>query len=608
MKKHLLAKLTAVMLSGLIVCSTSTALTADAAATLSTPKITGLQVTEDGILMEWKPVAGANGYRLYYKNSAGEWRRFKDTTQTSYTDGGVAIGRTETYTIRTLDANGNPNSDYKADGWSIVYKPLAPDIRSLRNTGDGIELSWNRIKGVSKYRVFFRNSAGNWSGLGNTASTTFTDTKVQSGRSETYTVRGINDSGDFVTPYNPTGWTTVYLGTPKITSTKSVSDGIKINWTPVNGAYGYRVFYKNSKGGWSGMANVTSANYVDKKVNSGSTYTYTVRCVDKNGGFTSGYDAAGVKGTFISVPQITGMSSTENGVKISWSASKGAYGYRVFRKNSSGNWAGLVSVTSTSYTDSDAISGKSYTYTVRCVDKNGSFISDYNPNGKTITYTAAPDFTLKSKLGGVSIRWSPVAGAEKYRVFYLNKNGNWAKLADTANCSYLDKKVSDGSTYTYTVRCVTADGSKYTSPYITEGKKIKFTNPEKDFTYKEKQAAAVAKEILSSVPDDASDEEKIRYAANAVAYYSSKATYTSEGSDYATPYGVFVKGEYTCAGSTRALGLLLDYMGYDWKHANENMWTHQWCIIYLNGKTAWADGQIGMFGYGDYPYVELLNG
>lgn len=605
MKKFFAAKLTAALLSGLIVCSASAALTADAAAPLGTPQITGLQITEDGILMKWNPVAGAKGYRLYYKNSAGEWRRFKDTAQTSYTDGGVAVGRTETYTIRTLDADGNPNSDYNPGGWSVVYKPLAPSVRSLRNTNEGIELSWNRIKGVGKYRVFFRNSAGNWSGLGNTTSTSFTDTKVQSGRSETYTVRGISDSGDFITPYNTTGWTTVYLGTPKITSARSVGNGVKISWNPVKGAYGYRVFYKNGKGGWSGMANVTSPSYVDKEVNSGSTYTYTVRCIDKNGSFTSGYDTTGVKGTYIAVPKITGLSSTENGVKISWSASKGAYGYRVFYKNSKGSWSGLANVTSTSFTDSDVKSGRSYTYTVRCIDRNGNFISDYDANGKSVTYTAAPDFTLKSKLGGVSIRWNKIDGAEKYRIFYLNKNGSWVKLADTENCSYLDKDVRNGGSYTYTVRCISADGKQYTSPFITAGKKIKYINPETGFTDKEKQAAAVAKEIISNIPADATDEEKIQYAASAAAHYSSQATYTSEGTDYATPYGVFVKGEYTCAGSTRALGLLLDYLGYDWKHANEGLWTHQWCIVYVNGEKAWADGQIGMCGYGEYPFAEL---
>ena len=62
------------------------------------------------------------------------------------------------------------------------------------------------------------------------------------------------------------------------------------------------------------------------------------------------------------------------------------------------------------------------------------------------------------------------------------------------------------------------------------------------------------------------------YAANnpdVVAVYG-----TDADKYYRSPYGVFVAGVYTCAGSTRALGRVLDYMGYSWQHVNENKWVH----------------------------------
>ena len=67
---------------------------------------------------------------------------------------------------------------------------------------------------------------------------------------------------------------------------------------------------------------------------------------------------------------------------------------------------------------------------------------------------------------------------------------------------------------------------------------------------------------------------------------------------YRTPYGVFVAGVYTCAGSTRALGRVLDYMGYTWTHTNENQWSHQWCVLTMDGQTGFADGMGGFAGYG----------
>lgn len=86
--------------------------------------------------------------------------------------------------------------------------------------------------------------------------------------------------------------------------------------------------------------------------------------------------------------------------------------------------------------------------------------------------------------------------------------------------------------------------------------------------------------------------------------FSSNATYTTDDPDYQSPYGVFVKGVYTCAGSTRALGLVLTCMGYEWEHVNEGEWSHQWCRLTMDGQTGYADGQVGLVGYGVHPVAQ----
>ena len=73
---------------------------------LPAPQITGLANTTGGIKISWNKVDGAYGYRLYYKPVSGGWKRFKDTTATSFTDSGVVPNKTETYTIRCIDKNG----------------------------------------------------------------------------------------------------------------------------------------------------------------------------------------------------------------------------------------------------------------------------------------------------------------------------------------------------------------------------------------------------------------------------------------------------------------------------------------------------------------------
>lgn len=117
---------------------------------------------------------------------------------------------------------------------------------------------------------------------------------------------------------------------------------------------------------------------------------------------------------------------------------------------------------------------------------------------------------------------------------------------------------------------------------------------------KDAQALVVARQIASVIPTGYMDLERVSIAAQIVSYYCSFCSYTMDGSDYRTPFGVFVKGEFSCAGATRALGLVLECMGYQWTHVNENQYGHQWCSLYMDGQISWADGQIGMAGYGEH--------
>lgn len=122
-------------------------------------------------------------------------------------------------------------------------------------------------------------------------------------------------------------------------------------------------------------------------------------------------------------------------------------------------------------------------------------------------------------------------------------------------------------------------------------------------TAEEKAAAAlvVAKEIaeVSKTDDTLHTLENAAYIVSAF-YYS--GVHVESGSDYSTAYGVFVKGESSCAGATRGLGMVLECMGYDWTHVNENQWSHQWCEVTIDGTTYYADGQVGIVGVAPHPF------
>ena len=258
------------------------------------PTISKLENTSGGIKLSWNKIAGVYGYRLYYKTSSGGWKRFKDTTATSFTDSGVSPNRTETYTIRCIDKNGKTISGFNSKGWSKKYTPVAPTISKLENTSGGIKLSWNKIAGVYGYRLYYKTSSGGWKRFKDTTATSFTDSGVSPNRTETYTIRCIDKNGNTVSGYNSKGWSKKYAPVaPKITKLTNTSKGVSVTWGKVAGVYGYRLYRKYAGGSWTKVKDTTSTSFTDSGAKKGKKVTYTLRCIDKNGKTISGYNATG---------------------------------------------------------------------------------------------------------------------------------------------------------------------------------------------------------------------------------------------------------------------------------------------------------------------------
>ena len=261
---------------------------------LPAPQITGLANTTGGIKISWNKVDGAYGYRLYYKPASGGWKRFKDTTATSFTDSGVVPNKTETYTIRCIDKNGKTVSGFNSKGWSKKYTPVAPTISKLDNTSGGIKLTWNKIAGVYGYRLYYKTSSGGWKRFKDTTATSFTDSGVSPNRTETYTIRCIDKNGKTVSGFNSKGWSKKYTAaTPKITKLTNTSKGVSVTWNKIAGVYGYRLYRKYDGGSWTKVKDTTSTSFTDSGAKKGKKVTYTVRCIDRKGKTVSGFNSKG---------------------------------------------------------------------------------------------------------------------------------------------------------------------------------------------------------------------------------------------------------------------------------------------------------------------------
>ena len=257
-------------------------------------------------------------------------------------------------------------------------------------------------------------------------------------------------------------WTAA-VDTPVLKAASNTTAGINVSWNKVDGAQKYYVYRKTSGTSWSRIAEVTSISYVDKTAKSGSTYTYTVRAVNK--GVAGGYDKNGKSIKRLADTKVTSVTNVTSGITVKWSRVAGAAGYYVYRKTSTGSWSRIAELKGTStlgYTDTKASAGVTYIYTVR--PYSGNVKGDWSSTG-TLKRLADPTVTsISNATAGISINWNKSSGASGYIVYRKTGSGAWGRIADIksgSTTSYVDKSAKSNTTYTYTVRA-------YNSKYMSE--------------------------------------------------------------------------------------------------------------------------------------------
>ena len=460
-----------------------------ARASLATPKISKAESVYGGVKLTWNKVSGAAKYRVYYKGRKG-WTRMVDTTSTSYIDKDVSSGKNYTYTVRCISADGKSfTSGYDSKGTTVKYI-AAPEISKLENVNGGVKITWNKVNGASKYRIYHKNSS-DWFRVSDTTSNSIVDKSVGMG-TYTYTVRCISDDGkSFESGFNPKGLSIRYNQAPKILETNVVNGGIKVIWESENNT-NYRLYCKTEGKGWTKVCDNKTGVVTHKNLQPNKTYTYTVRAISSDAKkYLSGYDPVGMSAKYVATPKISKTEVTYDGVKLTWNKVAGAEKYRVYYKDGEG-WNKLADTTGNSYLDMGLVSRElsikdnsvngQYIYTVRCISSNGkAFQSGYDTKGsKANLGNECPEIVrVDSMHGGITVSWTDVCeDNSKYRI-YVKEKGSWKKLADTTNNYYTHKNVKAGQTYTYTVRCVSKNGKKFTSIYNPSGVTFKYKTTDK---------------------------------------------------------------------------------------------------------------------------------
>ena len=433
------------------------------------PAVTGLTMGTDGVHVNWGVVRYAAKYKVYYKSS-GTWVAAGTTASCSFYVRGLKSGTRYTFAVTALSASGKEPVAPQAAKGKVMTFLTAPTISQLEAQNTGVKVTWGKVTGAVKYRVFCKLN-GKWTPKGDTTANSLIVKGLPTGASYTFTVRCVNAKGTaYASSFRP-GKTIQYLPIPTLTRVENMATGVKVTWKQVNGAAKYRLFYRQGKSGWKKVTDLSATSYVVKGLSDNSAYSFTVRCLSADGKlYTSGFNTSGLAATFLSPPVLKSVACVNSGVKLTWSKPAGVSKCRVFYKTAASGWKIFTDTTASSAVITGLDSGTKYTFTVRGINNTGSaYTTGYDARGKSILYVAAPELeSVEYDDDGIWVRWAESEGAVKYRVFY--KSGStWVKLGDTEDTSFYTDALDPETLHTFTVRCVSANGNSYTSGYDPEG-------------------------------------------------------------------------------------------------------------------------------------------
>jgi hypothetical protein len=119
-----------------------------------------------------------------------------------------------------------------------------------------------------------------------------------------------------------------------------------------------------------------------------------------------------------------------------------------------------------SFSDTTAVAGTVYTYTVKARTAAGNSASSAADTGwRNVAAPAGVNATDGTLTTGVTVTWTAVAGATGHKVFRAVGTGAAAEIASlgATAATHTDATAVAGTVYTYTVRAVTAAGTSAAS-------------------------------------------------------------------------------------------------------------------------------------------------
>ena len=122
--------------------------------TAEEPKIVKSSRTPLGFELEMQGGYNTSRYAVYL-DDVGNYKKIGESTGKIFRWNSAKNGETYRFVVKSLDSNGKETSVFSKSYFAGVFYS-APIIDSINEIGGGVALSWNKIKGVSKYAIYIK--------------------------------------------------------------------------------------------------------------------------------------------------------------------------------------------------------------------------------------------------------------------------------------------------------------------------------------------------------------------------------------------------------------------------------------------------------------------
>ncbi|MGN1195505.1 MAG: fibronectin type III domain-containing protein [Acutalibacteraceae bacterium] len=454
-----------------------------AVGTVSKPKATA---TYNSVTLSWSKVSGADGYEVYVL-SGKTWKKLTTTSSTSYSHKSLKINTTYKYRVRAYDKKLLGKIEYGSYSPTVSAKTSLAKVTGLKVasvTPSSVKLSWTKVSGATGYKLYVYSNK-KWVYIGKTTSTSIKPSGIKPNSTYKYAVSAYRTVSSKTYEGAKSSSVTAKTTIAKVTGLKVASataTSIKLSWTKVSGATGYKLYVYSNKQ-WVYKGKTTTNSISPSGVKLGTTYKYAVSAyVTVSNKTYEGSKSSSVSAKCVlSAPTTVKLTTaTTTSATVTWKAVSGATGYEVYLKVGS-SYVRKATVTSATYTFTGLSAGTSYSIRIRAYSKNGPTYSSY----VSYSFKTAPDKVtgLSADIQGTyaTIKWNKATGAAGYLLYrYDSVQKSWVKVIDTTATSYKATGLSPNTAYTYLVKAYNTTGTVTIKGANSDS--LKFTTYFADFT------------------------------------------------------------------------------------------------------------------------------